>query len=87
MPHKNYVCGRSFEYRCANKLRKEGWTWVFRCAGSHGVADLIAVRMSYGLVPEIRFIQCKYGSATLSKEEKEKIAEFPYPIEVMHNGK
>lgn len=53
MVNKNYIKGRTKEYKVKNQLEKEGWI-VLRTAGSHGFADLIAIGRS-----KIRFIQCK----------------------------
>lgn len=42
MPNKNYVKGRAFEYKIKTWYKKQGYL-VFRTAGSHSVADLIAM--------------------------------------------
>jgi len=42
MSNKNYVKGRAFEYKTKKEYEKKGYL-VFRTAGSHSVADLIAV--------------------------------------------
>lgn len=52
--NKNYVAGRNFEYQRRKVWEKLGYT-VLRTAGSHGFADLIAVRPGNG----VTFIQCK----------------------------
>jgi Holliday junction resolvase len=41
MPNKNYVNGRAFEYRIKKEYEAMGYL-VFRTAGSHSPADLIA---------------------------------------------
>ena len=52
--NKNYVAGRNFEYK-----RKKWWEGlgyvVLRSSGSHGFADLTAIKPGYG----VTFIQCK----------------------------
>ena len=58
VPNKNYVNGRSKEYREAAKLREQGFE-VLRTAGSHGFADLIAIRRPP--VGVIYFVQVKKG--------------------------
>lgn len=59
MPNKNYVNGRAKEYRVKKQWEKAGYT-VLRTAGSHGFADLIAVKDKDGLRgKEVVFIQCK----------------------------
>jgi Holliday junction resolvase len=53
MTNKNYVRGRSKEYRLKNKLEKAGFI-VTRAAGSHSSFDLIAINDD-----TVRFIQAK----------------------------
>jgi Holliday junction resolvase len=55
--NKMYVRGRSFEYRVSKFLKGLGWT-VFRSAGSHTCADLIAFK--YDQKPVL--VQCKASS-------------------------
>ena len=61
----NYRKGASFEYACKGKLENQGYT-VLRTAGSHGFADLIAIKPSDGqqLKDRILFIQCKTNPMT-----------------------
>lgn len=51
--NKNYNNGRAKEYRLKKKFQKEGYV-VLRTAGSHGFADLIAIKDS-----TVLFIQVK----------------------------
>lgn len=71
MPNINYLRGRAHEYRLKDKLEKEGYI-VFRTSGSHGIADLIAVKPQLigdaDMFPEVRFIQIK--SSIRFREEK-----------------
>lgn len=53
MTNKNYVKGRRKEYTVRKFLQSKKWI-TLRTAGSHGFADLIAVKKG-----RIRFIQCK----------------------------
>ncbi|MFZ8804656.1 MAG: hypothetical protein ACO2PO_16970 [Candidatus Calescibacterium sp.] len=46
MPNKRYVSGRQFEYKIKQHLEKEGWK-VFRTSGSHGLFDLIGIKISF----------------------------------------
>jgi hypothetical protein len=70
LPNRNYDRGRAKEYRVAKKLRGEGWT-VLRMAGSHGVFDLVALKLDHLPLCEgwniklgdIRLIQCKSGKS------------------------
>jgi Holliday junction resolvase len=57
MPNKNYINGRSLEYRVKNLLKENGFA-VVRSAGSHGKWDLIAVNESK---KTIYLISCKKG--------------------------
>jgi len=49
----NYQRGRDTEYKVKKELEKEGYV-VFRTAGSHGVADIIAINSKV-----VRLIQVK----------------------------
>jgi len=62
MVNKKYRAGRRFEYEVKKYFEKLGWL-VFRTAGSHGLADIIAVKESDTLL-----IQCKYGSMPTKAE-------------------
>ena len=62
MVNKNYRAGRRFEYEVKKYFEKLGYT-VFRTAGSHGIADVIAVKDDDTLL-----IQCKYGSMPTKAE-------------------
>ena len=43
MPNRNYVKGRSHEYKALIALRKEGWM-ASRSAASHGAVDVFAAK-------------------------------------------
>ncbi len=67
-----YSIGRNFEYRVAKYLSKHKWE-VFRMAGSHTKADLIAFRRNCTPV----FIQCKSSDKTpLSKKELKTLIHY-----------
>lgn len=65
MPNKNYVKGRAKEYKIKRDFTKRGYT-VLRTAGSHGFADLVAVRSD----GKIKFIQCKPDNFSKTEEQK-----------------
>lgn len=50
-----YARGRTFEYRVMNHFKELGF-FVIRSAGSHGAADLIALKNPHKIM-----IQCKVG--------------------------
>lgn len=58
----HYRLGAAFEHRVADKLRLAGWT-VIRAAGSHGKADLVAVKPGC-----VVFVQCKRHGALGTQE-------------------
>lgn len=62
MGNKNYEKGVRKERKIKAQLEREGYT-VLRTAGSHGFADLIAVRSD----GKIRFIQCKPDNISKKK--------------------
>lgn len=68
MSNNNYTRGRAFEYRVKNYLESHGYT-VFRTAGSHSIADLIAFKATLDPL----FVQCKTGSARLNGQERKEL--------------
>ena len=70
MVNKNYIAGRRFEYKVKKYYENKGYT-VLRTSGSHGFADLVAVKKN---VRTIIFIQCKNRKPT--KQEIEKFEKF-----------
>lgn len=67
MPNRNYLKGRTKEYKLKKELEREGKI-VLRTAGSHGFADLISVDPK---TLNIGFIQCKPNN--FSEKEKNKL--------------
>ncbi len=65
--NKKYIKGRALEYWVKHLLESEEYT-VFRCAGSHGVADLISINKNTGVVG---FIQVKYSEKPRKPSKKE----------------
>lgn len=61
--NQNYRKGRSFEYRCMDKLRKKGWDCI-RSFGSWGPADVRAFRDGVML-----YVQCKWSVHGETKPE------------------
>jgi len=61
-----YQAGANFERRVKKHLQEQGYC-VFRSAGSHSPADLIALKAG-----EVLLIQCKLHGA-ISNAEKEKL--------------
>jgi len=82
----NYSRSRSREYLTQQEFEKDGW-YAIRSAGSHGVADVIAIRPSDCGIPshfEVKFIQIKV-SENLRKTSKTIYMEdekLPFPINV-----
>jgi Holliday junction resolvase len=66
MPNKNYIKGRNFEYRIKKMYEKDGYL-VFRTAGSHSPADLIAFPFPGTKKPIL--IQCKASDKQTSTKE------------------
>ena len=89
MPNPHYRNGANFERRVKARLEEQGWT-VFRTAGSHSPADLIALRPSgrllhcdwdEGIQPRwvgtrVRLVQAKGGTSTMGPKERLKFAQF-----------
>ena len=86
MPNKNYIKGRAFEYTIKKKLEAEGWT-VWRTPGSKSKTDLICIKKMYYFesldynhtdvqeMTVVKFVQCKSGSARMSKKDKAELLE------------
>ncbi len=53
MVNKNYIRGRTIEYKCIKELGNQGFVCI-RTAGSHSPVDVIAIRYD-----RILLIQCK----------------------------
>jgi Holliday junction resolvase len=63
-----YQKGYHYELKMATYFRRHGY-FVTRSAGSHGVADLVAIKK--GKRPLL--IQCKTGEGGISLEERNKL--------------
>jgi len=68
--NKNYTVGRNFEYAIATFFRRKGY-FVTRSAGSHGIADLVAIKQKKRPL----LIQCKRGASGITKEEQNELFE------------
>lgn len=77
MPNKNYQKGRRKEYKIKKELEESGYI-VLRTAGSHGFADLIAIKPGRTCHKgEIKFIQCKPDNFS-AKEANDLIKEYSW---------
>lgn len=63
----NYGLGTDFERRCFAALAKDGY-FVVRSAGSHGIADLVALKPG-----QILLVQCKRDGEILREEWNELV--------------
>lgn len=81
----NYRRGADFERRVKERLEGQGWT-VFRTAGSHSPADLIALKSERGqlfgspLRPDVHLIQCKSGKTAMTKRERTEFRDFAHAL-------
>ncbi len=73
----NYARGRAFEYRVWHHLEGLGWT-VFRTAGSHSPADLLALKCG-----EVALVQCKAGNGYMPPLERQTILGLAGELGVM----
>jgi Holliday junction resolvase len=73
----SYSKGRAFEYRVRRHLEGKGWV-VFRTAGSHSPADLIALRTG-----EVWLVQCKATSGYMTPVERQKFTTLANELGVM----
>lgn len=58
MPNRNYNRGRYYEYKKMKELREQGWEYIIRAAGSHGIFDIIAINQG---MRKILLLQLKSG--------------------------
>ena len=72
MPNSNYRKGYKFEREIKLWLERNDYL-VFRTAGSHSIADLIAFSPMYWRI--VYLIQCKYGTARMNKAEIIKLSK------------
>ena len=70
VPNKNYVRGRSREYRTLYALRNNGWM-ASRSAASHGAVDVFAAKDG-----KVLLVQVKSGRARATKEELEELVRW-----------
>jgi len=68
-PKNNYRRGAAFERKVRDHLYEQGFTYVVRSAGSHGLADLVAMRRDMWLL-----VQCKIDG-NLPPTERELLVE------------
>lgn len=84
MPNKHYKVGYTLERDVKKALEEQGYT-VFRSAGSHSQADLIALdKTGYGDEcipgPEVRLVQCKRHRNLMTVREIKDFYEFASKI-------
>jgi len=65
-PNRNYLRGRSMEYRQMNRLKNDGYDIIIRSAGSHSKIDLLGIRKKDR---RIKCIQCKPHSMSKNKAD------------------
>ena len=84
MPNKHYKVGYSLERDVKIALEQDGYT-VFRSAGSHSQADLIAIRSDDFLHPNdgsiikypfVQLIQCKRHRNLMTRNELKTFYDF-----------
>lgn len=75
MPNANYQKGARLEYATKKKWEERGY-FVVRSAGSHGKADLVAIKLqtSIGPGPVVFLIQCKaYDKPNVNEKNELKL--------------
>ena len=78
MPNRNYVRGRSFEYRIIKWLVNRGY-YVIRSYGSKGAFDLLAVPARNSRISKPLLIQAKFSGKNklqITNEEKIRLAYY-----------
>lgn len=78
MPNKKYQAGYRFELETKKKWEEKGY-WVIRAAGSHGKADLVAIKRNPPKYTEVYLIQCK-TKGKISLQDREELAELAFQL-------
>lgn len=76
-----YERGRSFEYRVKKHYERKGY-FVMRSAGSHGPADLIALKC-HAPAADVILIQCKAGRANPTQKEICRLVKLGWKLNVL----
>lgn len=81
MPNRNYQRSRDRENKVKAAFEKDGW-FAMRTAGSHGVADVVAIRpIPDGTNPnyfEVKFVQIKVSENRVGEKVVPTICEVPF---------
>ena len=79
MSNRNYIKGRTAEYKTMRLLEKEGYVCI-RTAGSHSPMDIVAFLKKENMeLPLVRAIQCK-ATKYIAKKEIEELKSFFLPL-------
>jgi Holliday junction resolvase len=70
LPNKKYQAGYRFELSTKKKWEEKGF-YVIRAAGSHGKADLVAIKINPPKYTEVYLIQCKTKGKISLQDRKE----------------
>lgn len=76
MPNKNYQRGYRVENKLVNSLKRAGWTFAARTAGSHSPADVIGITGN-----NVVFFQCKTNKDIVDKKNTEKLKDIAKCLE------
>ena len=74
-----YSKGAKFERDVVKKFESTG-SYCIRSAGSKGIVDVVAFKR-FSDKTYTYLIQCKYGNARMSKEDKEKLLNLAYELD------
>jgi hypothetical protein len=79
VPNRNYEKGRRAEYKVMKQLRKEGFQYVGRTAGSHGIFDVWGIELFDWDSPvhkgRIKLVQVKTGKTAERERAKTEIGK------------
>lgn len=78
MPNSKYQAGYRFELSTKKQWEERGY-WVIRAAGSHGKADLVAIKKDPPKYTEVYLIQCK-TKGKISLQERKDLAELAHSL-------
>jgi Holliday junction resolvase len=77
-----YESGRDFEYRVMAYLRKRGYLYVTRSAGSHGIIDIHAAKRLESSSIKLA-VQAKHGKSPFGPEDADLLIEWARAFEAI----
>lgn len=77
MVARSKAIGNAFEYRCIDDYYNDGFGYVYKSWGSHGLQDIMAFKpvytgKKYGTLSLVHMVQCKTNKYGFTKTPKDR---------------